>query len=123
MKDVVLVLRDERFPQLHVLLSKVARAWLHDVVRVNVIISECRYDRDRKWVLGVRTGSENIDHLFDGPPVEVVDFRRGTRELDIVVVSRRVSSPNHKIDLLHKIVSIVKLWDTCRGGGGAGTHL
>ena len=65
-----------------VLLSKVARAWLHDVVRVNIIISECRYDWDSKWVPHVSIGFVTVAdgcNLLQTPEIVINSLKQEIR--------------------------------------------
>jgi len=97
---MVLVFGYELLPKFNILSREFTRAWHHSIVRVYIVIAQSRYNGDSQWNLRDAAVSEYFNHLVDGHLVEIVDFLIGSRDLDIVVVSCRVASPNHEIDLL-----------------------
>jgi hypothetical protein len=96
---MILVLGNKAFPQLYIFLSELARTWLHDIVRKYIVIPHSRHDGDRQWIPFAAV-PEDLYHLVDGSFVGSIDFSRGTGNLDILIVPRRVAGPDDKIDLL-----------------------
>jgi hypothetical protein len=110
-EDVILVLGNKALPQLHIFLSKLTRAWLHDIVWEYVVVAQGRHDRDHRRAL-IAAISEDLHHLVDGFLVEIIYLGRGTGNLDILIVPCRVTGPDDKIDLL--IAPDSKSAPTCR---------
>ena len=100
MEDVVLVFGNEGFPQLDKVVGELAWAGQHDIVRVDVVVPQRWHDGHGGGGGGVVAVAEHLHHFVGHLLVEIRDLGRGPGDVDIVVVPRRVTCPNHKVDLL-----------------------
>lgn len=104
-EDMILVLGNESPPDIGILSGYPIGTGSHDIVREDVVISECRDNRDNqvvRWIIVTKVVglAENREHLFGDPAIQFEDLDFRSRNVCIVVVSRRVTGPDYKVDLL-----------------------
>jgi hypothetical protein len=73
------------------------------VVWHDIVISNCRDDRDRETVRGPLV-SKNIDELVHQHLIQLNNLILCSRNLLIVVMTGRVSSPQNKVDVALQVL-------------------
>jgi hypothetical protein len=99
------------------------RALGHDVVRQDVVVANVGNDRDDVVIVGIAISlvaiafAKDLEHLVDHELVELGDLSRRAWVVLIVVVTRRVSRPDDKVNLIPKLFSnpFYRLVDQCYG--------
>ena len=108
---MLLDFRNELSPDVEESTGPPVRALGHDVVRQDVVVADVGNDRNDVIVVRVAVVlvaiafAKDLEHLVDHELVELSDLSRRAWVVLIVVVTRRVSCPDDKVDLISKLFS------------------